>query len=594
MRDFFKMMVASAAGYFIAIAAASFMFVMSVSFLAALGGGGGASPVSLKENSILRINLMGQIVERDSQFDFNFPGPLGGDFEPTIGLYDVKAAIEHAANDGNIKGIYLRFYGPSGSYASFESLRRSLEKFKESGKFIYAYSEFYGEADSYLAAVADKIVMYPQGFLESNGFASIPVFFKKTLAKLEIKPTIFRVGEFKSAVEPFVRESMSEENRLQTKELLDDLWNHYALKVSEKRDFMVADVNNWANKLSVIRAKDALDKKLVTELSTETTVLQELMQKTELKDEKKPRFIGYKGYLNASGALKKFAMDKIAVLMVEGDIVYGDSDEDSTGSETFVKQVREIAQDDSVKGLIVRVNSPGGDALASDVMHEELMHLKKKIPVYTSFSDVAASGGYYLAAGSTKILAENTTITGSIGVFGLMFNTKDFFDSKLGMQFDRVVTNPYADNMNSNRDLTDLEKRKVQDVIESIYDRFLSLVKDGRKFESLDAVKKIAGGRVWSGRKALELGLVDELGGLDTAVEMMTSELNIKDFKVQFYPGEKGPLEALLKKFGASLSDILESRFGLYSHTGVDVKTIEKVKSFEGIQARMPFEFKFQ
>ncbi len=604
MKDFFKMMLASASGYFIASTAMSFFFLFSLSFLALLGGtSGGPGDTDLKENSVLRLNLMGEIVEKDSNFNFHFGGPMGfSKLEPQIGLWDVRKALESAAKNDSIKGLYLRFYYVDGGWASVEALRRALETFKKSGKFIIAYADFYTEAALYLSSVADEVFLYPQGYVENNGFASVPSFFKGTLEKLDIKPIVFRVGDFKSAVEPFIRESMSSENRKQVSELLSDLWTHYLAKTSEGREFKAEELNTWAESLEIVLAKDAMEKKLVSQVMTESQAIDEIKiilgmdEKKEGKD-KDPHFIGYRAYNKASGDTS-FAKDKIAVVMAEGQIMYGENDDDTLGSESFVEQIREIQKDKNVKGLVVRVDSPGGDAMAADIMYEELKRLKekKKIPIYVSFSNVAASGGYYLAAGADKIYAESTTITGSIGVFGLVFNTQKFFDENLGMKFDRVVTNSYADNRNPNREMTDFEKAKVQAVIENIYERFITIVKEGRKFESLEAVDKIAGGRVWSGTRAKEIGLVDEIGGLPEAIDALANEAKVESYQVKFFPGEKNPFEMLIKRFASLVSSKLDLWF---SDTEIEklsakVKEIKSLQKMQGVQARMPFDLEVQ
>ncbi len=496
---------------------------------------------SIKANTVLSLNLNSQINERSSS------EILAGLSDNKIqGLDEIIKAIKLAKNDKNISGIYLMNGAPMMGYASLESLRNTLLDFKKSGKFIYGYSEIYTEKGYYLTTVSDSIFIYPTGFMEWNGLASNPMYMKKMFEKLEIEPMLFRVGTFKSAAEPYISDKMSEANRLQISTYLGDFWSQMCEGISERRKISVDSLNSWANGLKIAEAKDALDAHLIDGTKYEDEVLDLMAKKTGVAKDEKVKFVTVSNYLNSNLDLKT-SKNKVAVVYAVGDIISGKSTDESVGSETFVKAMREAAEDKNVKVIVLRVNSPGGSALASDVMAREVINAKKIKPVIVSMGDLAASGGYYIAAYADKIVAEPTTITGSIGVFGLLFNTQKMVNNKLGINVERVTTNNYADLGNPNRPMGDFEKKSIQQSVNAIYGDFVNVVKEGRHYPDSVSVDSIAQGRVWSGKRAKTIGLVDEIGGLDVAIAIATKKVAIgDDFEIVEFPKNESWFEKLI------------------------------------------------
>lgn len=501
--------------------------------------------VSVSDRSVLRINLHGNLEERKESDPFS---ELIGE-EAGLDLSDIKKSIQMASKDDKIKGIFLHVgMVGNGGWASIEDLRNELMEFKKTKKFIYAYGEVYSKKMYYLCTAADKIFLYPTGIVEWNGLASTPMFYKKLLTeKLEMEPMVFRVGTFKSAVEPFVLEKMSDANRLQTQTFLNDFWNHILKGISDTRKVSIEQLQAYADNLSINHGEQALKVGLIDGLKHEDEVLDLLRDQSGLGKEEKVRFVKVTDY--AKKYEPKGSANKIAVVYAVGQIVSGKSNNDNLGSETFVKALREAREDKNVKAIVIRVNSPGGSALASDVMAREVELAKKAKPVYISFGDVAASGGYYISAGGHKIYAEPTTITGSIGVFGLLFNTQKMFNNKLGITFDRVTTSKYGDLGNLNRPMSELESQTIQQSVNKIYGDFIAVVQKGRKFADSLAVDSIAQGRVWSGIRAKQIGLVDEIGGINKAIQDIAKKAGLgDDYDIVEYPQKQKFIDKILKK----------------------------------------------
>lgn len=557
MKDFFKQVLASALGTFVAFAIFNFFMIIIIfgiiGFFAATHGGK-ESAVAVEEKSILFINVEGEIAERRGAVDV--VQELLYDEKPkTIGLFEIREALESAASDDKIKGIYLRLRYVQSGWAKIETLRNLLKKFKKSGKFIIAYSEAYDEKLYYLASVASEILMYPKGEFEFNGIYSQSMFFKKTLAKLEVEPTLIRAGKFKSAGEMITEEKMSDENRLQVTELTQGLWNTVIDQIlEEQKNLTAVKLNEMAEKVTLTSAKEAYNLKLVSQLLPVEEVEKKLLQKSGLKKDDEVRLISWNAYGDATASSRSFLSKKkkVAVVLAEGEIHMGSgSDNEAIYSDELSSLIREINKDKDVKAVVLRVNSPGGSALASDVIWRSIEYLKKNKKVVTSFSDVAASGGYYIAAGTDYIFAEPTTITGSIGVFGMIFNTQKFFDNKLGVTFDGVKTHASADMMSGSRSLTPYERMRIQEEVTDIYGTFLSVVQQGRKkFEDVAAVREVAEGRVWLGNKAKEIGLVDEMGSLDEAIAKAAELSGLKNYDVVLYPDEKRWIDKIFDSLG--------------------------------------------
>ncbi|MDW8159268.1 MAG: signal peptide peptidase SppA, partial [Bacteroidia bacterium] len=387
-----------------------------------MGDGGKKAKVAVKENSVLVLKLNKEIKERES--DNPFENFSSGEFRTkSLGLSELLAGLEAAAKDKKITGLWIKFEPFSCGMATIEALRKGLLEFKKSGKFIYAYGEILTEKDYYLASVADSIFLYPTGFLEWNGLNSNPVFLRGMFDKLGVEPMLFRVGKFKSAGETFTEKQLSENNRLQTQTLLNDFWNHMLENISSARNIERNFLDSLASTLAITHARDAAKYKLVDGLRYEHQIIASLKKKTKVKEKEKLASVNFDKYFAAIPEKEKNSK-KVAIIYAVGDIVSGKGDDNTIGSQTLSELIKEAREDEEVKAVVLRVNSPGGSALASDVIAQEIILTKKIKPVVASFGDVAASGGYYISAYCDKIYAEPTTITGSIGVFGLMFNTR--------------------------------------------------------------------------------------------------------------------------------------------------------------------------
>lgn len=603
--NFWKAVLANITGYILgSILIGLLSFAIIASIIAALGGGDDESP-QVEKNSVLKIELDGVLRERSSKnplSELDLPGPLAA--EKSTGLNDILHNIRKATSDENIQGIYLNLSPTVSGWAALESIREALLEFKKSGKFIYSYGEVYSEGSYYLASTADSIFIFPHGYMEWNGLGTTPMFFKGALAKLEVEPIIFRVGTFKSAIEPFINDKMSDANREQVTAFLGDMWNHYVSKVSESRKLSTEELNRLANNLLIDDAESAVNSKLVDATAFEDQVFDHIRTRLGFEKDQKVTLVNMGSYTKRSdkdaGIKRSESKDKIAVIYAEGDINSGKSSDESIGSETIVKAFRDARKDSSIKAVVFRVNSPGGSALASDVMWREVMLTRAVKPVVASYGNVAASGGYYITAACDKIVAQPNTITGSIGVFGMLINTQKMFNNKLGVTFDRVTTNTYADLGNPNRSMSDFEKNKIQDGVNKIYRDFTRVVKDGRKFPDVDAngdqipdaVDSIAQGRVWSGIKAKELGLVDELGGIEKALEIAAELAGIKDgeYRKKELPEMKDPFEEILSSTKKKEEEVMIKNLGVEREYKA-YRRLKNISSQQGVYMLMPWDF---
>ncbi len=544
--------------------------------------------VVIKESSILRIKLNKPITERAQEDPF--AEALMG-FSGNLGLIDMVEAIENAKTDDKIKGIYLEPDYPMAGFASLEAIRNALVDFKESGKFITAYSEVYTESGYYLASVADNIYMNPRGMFELNGLSANLTFFKGTFDKLGIEPEIFRVGDFKSAVEPFLRKDMSEANELQMKSILNSLYTHYLEKVAASRSISVATLEALSDSMVVRKPEEALSHKLITGVKYFDEVLAEFRISLEIEEDDKINFVGI-GKYQKSIDKKNSSKNRIAVIVAQGDIVSGKGDEKSIGSDKFAKLIRKARENDKVKAIVLRVNSGGGGVIASDVIWREMMLAKEKKPVIASMGDYAASGGYYIAMAADKVVAEPNTITGSIGIFMMLFNMEKFLEEKIGITHDVVKTGEFSDIFTVTRSLNEAERAIFQQSTNEGYEDFTSKVAKARNM-SIGDVKKIASGRVWTGLQAKENGLVDEIGGLEKAIALAAEAAEITDdYKLRYYPAKKDFLEQIKEELGGGLEEkMLQKQTGdLYPIA----KQIKSLKNYQGVQARLPFEITFE
>jgi protease-4 len=586
MRQFLKYVLATVVGLILF----SFVgFLLLIGMVAAFSSSSDTK-TAVASNSVLKLDLDKPIMERSEDNPFSDFGPVrtSGD---AIGLIELKRVLKDAKEDNNIKGIYLQTEDPAAGWASLEEVRNALIDFKQSKKFVYAYAEGMTEKGYYLASVADKIYLNPAGDLEWNGLNAELTFFKGTLDKLGLKPEIFRVGEFKSAVEPFIRENMSEPNKRQVTSFLNSINDHMLVRVAQSRGLRVDSLKNYADKLTIQTPQDALRTKLITNVGYQDELESVIRRQLDIDEKKKINYISLSKYEDSEKTDAESdgsSSNRIAVIVASGDIHGGKSGDNSIGSETIAEEIRKARLDDKVKAIVLRVNSGGGSALASDVMYREVQLARKAKPVIGSMSDYAASGGYYMLMGCDKIVAEPNTITGSIGVFSLMFNTETFFKDKLGVTYDRVKTNENADFPTGTHEMTPFQKQTIQRSTERIYGEFTGKAAAGRKLP-VDSVRAIAGGRVWTGSQGKSLGLVDQLGGLDEAIKLAAQSAKLKegDYRLKYQPHKRSFFEQFMKSVGGDEESQIQAQLG---ELAPYVKYLKKLKTMEGIQMRMPFE----
>lgn len=601
--NFFKTTLASTVGTLLGGAVVLIFFFLFVGAMigSMIGEAGGKKDeVTIQENSILKMSLSGPIVEKSAYnpFDIDEDIPFIGSMNK-LGLYDITEAIEAAKEDDNIEGIYLKVGGVQAGWATLETLREALVDFKSSGKFVYAYSEIYSEKSYYLASASTESYIYPKGFMEFNGFASNPIFFKGMFEKLGVEPKVFKVGTFKSAVEPFILDKMSDPNRLQTETFMNEMWDQFVMNVGESRELTEAQLDAIAEGSKIENAEDAVEFGLIDAMKYEDEVLDMLMDKTSAESYEDIEYVGLKKYIKASDMEKESKSDKIAVIFAQGNIVDGKGNDDQIGSATISAAIRKAREDEDVKGVVLRVNSGGGSALASDVIWREVVKTKETKPIVASMGDVAASGGYYISAASDRIFAQPNTITGSIGVFGMMFNTEQFFNEKIGLDFDRAVTHQYADLGNPNREMKEEESSKIQTGVNEVYSNFISVVQEGRDFPDSATVDNIAQGRVWSGTHAAEIGLVDELGGLDEAISWVADKVGLDDgdYSVKSFPEEKDPFEEFLNNLTNAKVQVNVEGMNQFEGLDEEIKLYKEVKEVltrDGVYMLMPYSYEIE
>ncbi len=543
----------------------------------------------VKANSILHLKINKPFVELASEDPFSDFEPLGGG--GNLGLINMLDAIKQAKDDENIEGIYLEPRMMGAGFATLQELRDALIDFKSEGKFIVAYSEYYSEGGYYLASVADSIYMNPIGEVEFNGLSAELTFFKGTLEKIGLEPQVFRVGDFKSAVEPFIREDASEENKLQTSSFLNDIHQTYIANVSRSLDQEPARLKEISDKMLVRAMGDAEQYKLIHKRVYQDEVYNTLMHLVDVEEEKDLKLVAYSDY-KTTVKNRKTSKNRVAVIVAEGGIVSGEGDNTSIGSDKFAKVIREARMDDKVKAIVMRINSPGGSALASEVIWRELKLAAEQKPVIASMGDYAASGGYYIAAACDSIVAQPNTITGSIGIFGILFNSEELLTDKMGITFDVVKTGELSDILTMSRALTEQEKNIFQNAVNEGYEVFIDRVVQGRD-KSEAEIKNIASGRVWTGSQGLDNGLVDQEGGIYDAIAMAAAAADLgDDYRVNYLPKPKTFLETIFKGFGAEVEErVAKARLGdLYPI----YQKVEELKRQQGIQAKLPFQLEIK
>ena len=592
MWQFFKYTLATLMGLFL-------FLIISILMILGIGAAmsGGESEFEVKENSILKLDLNRPIVENASTEDDNpfatIPNPF---FESTekIGLIQILSALERARIDNNVKGIYLDVSFPMAGYAKLTEIRNALEKFKRSGKFIYAYANSYSEKAYYIASVADEAYLNPSGLLDFNGISVQYMFYKKAFDKLEIEPLVFRVGQYKSAVEPFIRENMSPENKMQTQSFISSINREVFSKISLSKKISANKLNQIADSLLAMNPVHA-EKLGMIKLGYWDQFESLLKSAVKIKAKSDLTFVKLADYLKAKNPIKAVeGTDKIGVLVAEGEIVGSRGGDENIGSEDFVKELRKLRDNKSIKAIVLRIDSPGGSSLASDEMWREIELAKKVKPIVASMSDYAASGGYYMAMGTNTIVAQPTTVTGSIGIFAQWLNIDRFLSNKIGITQDYVNTHANSNFMNSLGELTEFQKSVIQNMVNQGYETFTSKAASGRKM-SIEKLKSLAGGRVWTGIQAKEIGLVDELGGLDVAIEIAAKKGKLKPgaYKVVVYPKAKSFLDQLISS-AMSESSLTQKFAALNMPWAKPILEMERMKKREGYLALMPYLMEFE
>jgi protease-4 len=587
MLNFLKYVLATLLGLFI------FFFLGVLIMVGIVASTASKGEVTIAENSVLELKLDKQITERDPSNPFNELGLSFLGVSSSDGLDQIKASIRKAKNDENVKGIFLNMRFVDAGMAKLEEIRDELIDFKESGKFVVSYGDMTNEKAYYLSSVADKIYLNPMGTLEFNGISSEVFFFKGTLEKLDIKPTIFKVGEFKSAVEPFFLDKMSEANKEQMNSFLNSINDYQLRKIAEARGKTYEELKNVSDNVLVREAEDAKKYGLVTDIGYYDEAIDYMKEQAGIEKDKKLQLVSLGKYKKAADTEKgSTSKNRIAVIYAEGDIVDGEGDEDNIGSMRYAEALRNARQDKNVKAVVLRISSPGGSALASDVMWREIQETRKVKPVIASMSDMAASGGYYMAMGCDTIVAHPNTITGSIGVFGIVPNMEGFLKNKMGITVDRVGTGKHSDMPTVTRAMTQFEQDIVQREINKIYEVFTQKAADGRGMTQ-EELKKYASGRVWSGIEAKERNLVDVHGGLEKAIEIAAARVGISDdYRLKELPRRKSFFEEMFGEAGSQVrQSAVKAELGeLYPF----YQMYKKVENMQGIQARMPYELSIQ
>jgi protease-4 len=584
MREFFKYLFASMLGFFL-----SMVIIFIICFVIVVGAISSIDSdktVVVSNNSVLFLNLDQAITERTPKNPFGNLPIVGGEEKDGIGLNDFIKAVQKAKTDDNIKCIYLNVSSPNAGFATLREVRNALIDFKKSHKKIIAYSEVYTQGAYYLASVADKVYLNPEGALEFKGFSSELTFFKGTLEKVGVEMQVIRVGNYKSAVEPFILDKMSDYNRKQVTAYVGGLYSTFLSDIALSRNIQKDSLNNIADNYRVQQPQDALNFKMIDALKYKDQILEELKGLSGRTRGENIRSVSINDYAKNNTDTGE-GKDKVAIIYANGEISGGEGSDNQIGSERISRAIRKARLDDDIKAVVLRVNSPGGSALASDVIWREIVLTKKEKPVIASFGDVAASGGYYIGCAADSIFVQPNTITGSIGVFGIIPNFQNLMTNKLGITFDGVKTGKYADIMATNRPMTPGERFIIQNELNRIYSGFVSRVADGRK-KSKAYIDSIGGGHVWIGTDAVQIGLADRIGSFNDAIKAAAKKAKLKKYKVVEYPDVIDPWKSLMDEGTDKIKTYytkqeLGDNYMLYQQ-------MKKVIASSGIQARMPFE----
>ncbi|MEZ5055113.1 MAG: signal peptide peptidase SppA [Chitinophagales bacterium] len=579
----------------------AFVFILFFVFFFFIGGlmSSGEKSPSLQANSILNLTLKGEITDRAYNNPFRNISPVAAltgsvDDASTIGLYELKAVLKHAKKDEKIKGILLNIDEVQANPATLFDVRAALIDFKNSNKFIYAYSNSTPELNFAINTVADKFYINPLGDCEFDGFAMQMDYYKGLMDKLGIEYKVFYVGEYKSATESFRRTDMSPEDRLQRSALLNSIASNYLKDLETSTKISLDSLQHLQNTLAVMTATEAVKYGLANGVKYEDEVMDEIKTKLGYKKTDDLNMISYNKYNEIVKAeTKKSKEQKIAVVYAEGVINDSKSDDGVIGGKAYTKILQDIEKNKDIKALVLRVNSPGGSAFASEQIYHYLKKIKAKIPIVVSMGDYAASGGYYISSISNKIIAQPNTLTGSIGIFGMIPNIRKAMNDKVGVTFDEVSTSPHANFFNLINDWDELETSKVQKQVEFGYSIFLDRVSSGRNMDTA-AVNKVARGRVWTGQDALKIGLVDELGGLELAIQRAKEIAKIKDAEVVEYPKSKSMVENIVSEILGDKEDAQSKMMKNLTPQVLYFKQLEQIQSLGIYQYKMPYDLKIR
>ncbi|WP_286736579.1 MULTISPECIES: signal peptide peptidase SppA [Sphingobacterium] len=583
MKSFFKYVLATITGIVISFVV---LFIVLMGIIGAIiSSASSDQEIVVKSNSVLYLSFDYDITERSEA------NPLGslnlpGYSTKNIGLDDILARIKYAATDGNIKGIYLDASHIGVGFASLKEVRDELLAFKKTGKFVVAYNAGYDQKAYYVASIADKVYVNPQGTIDFRGLASSTMFYKDLLDKVGVEMQIVKVGTFKSAVEPYFLNKMSDPNRLQVTSYLGSIYSTFINEIAASRNIAADSIRAIANDYRVRDADDAVKYKLADAKLYKDELLSDLRERLKISEKDEISFVSLLDYNkkikdDASGS-------EVAVLYAAGEIVDGEgTGPGQIGGDKFSRELRKLREDDAIKAVVLRVNSPGGSALASDIIWREVILTKKVKPVIVSMGDLAASGGYYISAAADSIFAEPTTITGSIGVFGVIPNFQNLMNNKIGVHYDGVKTGKFADLMTSfDRPLTAEERDIIQREVDKVYGTFTKVVADGRKLSIAD-VDSIGQGRVWTGAQGLNNKLVDRLGNLDAAIQAAAKKANLSKYKVSQYPEKEDPFTSILNNSKEKVQVwVAKEQMGEY-YRYFDV--MKKATAQTGVQARLPY-----
>lgn len=591
MKSFIKYTMATVVGIFLTMTLFTIISIISLAGMMATEG----MSAPIKEKSILRLDLSGTLAERSESNPF---AALMGEENTALSLEDALLALDKAAKNENIIGVYLEGGAMGANPGMAQELRQALVEFKESGKWVVAYGDSYGKTAYYLSSVADSVLLNPEGNVDFGGMASQIMFYKDVMEKIGVKMQVFKVGTYKSAVEPFICTEMSPANREQVTSYLFSIWTNMLKDVAASRNMEVGKLNSLADSLTMIsEASVALNGGLVDKLCYMDEVKAILREKSGLEDEDDDLVFASVADVAKSETLDEKVDEQVAVYYAYGEIVQsqgtglGMSQEHQIVGEKMIKDLQDLREDDDVKAVVIRVNSPGGSAFASEQIWREVCLLKEKKPVVVSMGGMAASGGYYISCAANRIFAEPTTLTGSIGIFGMIPDVSELMTEKIGLKFDVVKTNEMSDIGTMARPFNEAESAQMQKMINRGYDLFTKRVADGRGMAQ-DSVKLIAEGRVWTGEQGLNIGLVDELGNLDDAVAHAAELAKVEKFRAVPYPGADNPFDQLLNQtkggyLDSELRELLGEGYAVYS-------LVRNVKDADRIQARMPFEMNIQ